>query len=160
MGVHIVKTFRTADGLEWKVSVNALTIKRVMDITGVKLTDIVDKPDQLTAVFSDDIKVVELLAAVVKPQLDERGMVADQFFAGCVGDTIGIAINDALLPEIIDFFREPRRGLLKRAMEKYTAARVSLEEQQIQTASQQLEALDFRGMLSGSECLNTQAPAG
>lgn len=142
------------------MAVNALTIKRVMDITGVKLTDIVDKPDQLTEVFSDDIKVVELLAAVVKPQLDDRGMTVDQFFAGCVGDTIGTAINDALLPEIIDFFREPRRGLLKRAMERYTAARVTVEEQQTQAAQQQLEALDFRGMLSGSESLNTQAPAG
>ena len=62
--------FKTIDGKEWVIDVTYLTVKRVRDLCGVNLLDIcnLDK-ESLSGWVADDLKVLEVVCAVVRPQL-------------------------------------------------------------------------------------------
>lgn len=141
-----MKSFRDTAGTEWKLSVNVLTIKRVLDDTGLRLTDIFSTEQKISQFFSDDVKFCEVLWAIVKPQAEEDGSTAEQFF-GAIDGTVIEAALDALLEEVADFFQEPRRSLLRRVLAKFRVAQEKLTTEGVLAVEKTLETADFETFL-------------
>lgn len=137
-----MKTFRTIDGTEWKVVVTVGTIKRVLDETGLKLTDLFATEAKIGEFFSDDIKFCEVLWSVVRPQADELGRTTDQFFGNIDGTVIEQAV-EALLAEVVDFFQEPRRTLLRKVLTRYQESHRKLQTEGVLAVERLIETTDF-----------------
>lgn len=141
-----MKVFCDTSGTEWKISVNVLTIKRVLEETGLRLTDIFSSEQKISQFFSDDVKFCEVLWAIVKPQADAAGKDAEQFFAAIDGTVIEQALG-ALLEKVADFFQEPRRSLLRRVLAKFRAAQQKLTTEGVLAVEKTLETADFETFL-------------
>lgn len=141
-----MKTFKTNDGFEWQVTVNVGTVKRCMEDTGLKLTDLFSGAAKIDEFFSDDVKFCEVLYSVVRPQAEAAGKNVDAFLAGIDGTVIEGAI-EALLEETADFFREPRKGLLKKVLAKYRTAHDKLKTEGVLAAEKKIEETDFENLL-------------
>lgn len=142
----LMKPFRTADGQEWQIAVNVATVKRCRDLTQIDLLGVVDDQSALQSVFSDHVKFCEVLCSVVRPQLADRGMSDDEFFAQINGAVIEAAA-EALIGEIVDFFQEPRKGLLRKALARYQEAATRVNVRTTQAAEAALDKIDFEQMI-------------
>lgn len=134
--------FSTTDGAEWMVAVNVATVKRVRDLTGVNLLGLVGDQKAVGDLFADDVKFCEVLCAVVRPQLEERGKSDDDFFAAITGEVIEAAA-EALLAEIVNFFQEPKRSLLKKAMAQYQAAFLKVRAEGAAAVEKAMSEIDY-----------------
>jgi hypothetical protein len=148
--------FRTTDGAEWSVSVNVGTIKRVRELTGVNLPSLISDTAAVADVFSDHVRLAEVLAAVVRPQLDAAKKSPDDFFAALDG-TVVEAATEALLREVANFFQEPTRSLLLKAMDKVQEASRQRVEAGAAEALKALEVVD--GLILTSSALSSPASA-
>ena len=142
-----MKTFQTLDGTEWKVAVTVLTIKRVMEETGLKLTDLFANEAKIGEFFSDDVRFAEVVWSVVRPQAEHLGRTPEQFF-GSMDGTVIEAASEALLAETVDFFQEPRRSLLRRVLDKYRASHNKLQTEGVLAVEKKIEEMDFDKLLS------------
>jgi hypothetical protein len=133
-------TFRTTDGADWTIAVNVGVIKRVIEDTGVRLTDIFASDAKVGEFFSDDVKFSEVIWSIVRPQADAKQKTADEFFSVINGAVIEQAA-EAMLTEIVDFFQEPRRTLLRRVLDRFRAAQKRLVTAEYDAASRRLETM-------------------
>jgi flagellar biosynthesis/type III secretory pathway protein FliH len=122
------------------------TVKRVRDLTDVNLLGLVGDQKAVGELFADDVKLCEVLCAVIRPQLEAARKKDDDFFAVIDGQVIETAA-EALLREIVNFFQEPRRTLLKTAMEKYQAAYRKVREEGAAAAEKAMNEIDFETSL-------------
>jgi uncharacterized protein YuzB (UPF0349 family) len=141
-----MKPFQTSDGAKYEIAVNVATVKRVRDLTGINLLGLVGDQKAVSELFEDDVKFCEVLCAVVRPQLEAAGKSDDDFFAAINGDVIETAA-EALLAEIVNFFQEPRRSLLRKAMEKYQTAYRKVRAEGAAAAEKAMETIDFETSL-------------
>lgn len=141
-----MKPFSTNDGTQYEVAVNVATVKRVRDLTGVDLLGLVGDQKAVSDAFADNVRICEVLCAVVRPQLQEAGRSDDDFFATIDGDVIEHA-TEALLAEIVNFFPDPKRTLLKKTLEKYQAALQKVKAEGAAAAEKVMESLDFEASL-------------
>jgi hypothetical protein len=135
--------FIDTQGNAWTVDVNYSSLRRVKGITGIDLTKLVDpKADVLGQLTSDQFILFDCLVAVLQPQLDEKGVTAEQF-----GDALDEESADkaavALIEAIIDFFQEGKRMLLKRAFAKVTSAAQKWQSATIDQALRAVETPEF-----------------
>jgi len=138
--------FRTTDGTEWQVAVNVATVKRVKELTSVNILGLVGDQKAVADLFSDDVKLCEVLCAVIRPQLAAADKTDDDFFSLIDGQVIEHAA-EALLREIVNFFQEPRRTLLKKAMEKYQTAYRKVRDEGAAAAERAMNEMDFETSL-------------
>lgn len=140
-------TFKTLDGKQWLVEMNYLTVKRVRDLCGVNVLDIcnLDK-ESLSGWVADDLKVLEVICAVVRPQLAALDMADEQFFAACDGGVLKEAV-ERLVDQVSDFFQEPRRGLVKKVIAKLRETERKMETAAAKAIDQALESCDFEETL-------------
>jgi len=141
-----MKKFPTRDGAEWTVEVTVGTVKRCLDETGLKLTDLFATDRQAQGFFSDDVQFCLVLAAVIRPQLEAAGKTTDDFLSVLDGTCIEQAV-EALIGEVADFFQEPRKGLLKKMLVKYQAAHAKVRAEDLATAEAKMEAIDFETLI-------------
>ena len=132
-----MKTFTDNKGRIWTLEVTVATVKRVRALCRVDLNSIVEldknnKPsaELLERLSSDPVLLVDVLYAVCKPQADKLGVTDEDFGEAMAGDAIEYATS-ALLEEIIDFFPEAKRLVMRKilsASRKFSdAARKKLE---------------------------------
>lgn len=114
-----MKTFKDSQGREWQVTVNVTTIKRVRDLVKVDLLEVLEGK-LLERLASDPILLVDVLYVVCKPQADKDNVTDESFGAALAGKSIEDATT-AFLEELVDFFPEPRKGLLQKALQKMTS---------------------------------------
>ena len=140
--------FKTKDGRDWVVEVTYLTVKRVRDLCGVNVLDIcnLDK-ESLSGWVSDDLKVLEVICAIVRPQLAAADMSDEEFFAQCDGQVLKDAV-ERLIDEVSDFFQEPRKGLVKKVIAKLRATEKQMEQKAAMAIDQALERCDFEEALA------------
>lgn len=141
-----MKTFKTSDGHEWSIVVNVGTIRRCMHETGLTLTDLFSTEKKVAEFFADDVRFSEVLLSVVRPQLAELGKTDDDFFTAIDGSVIESAA-EALLAEVADFFQEPRKGLLKKAMKKFQEAAARVRNEEIAAVEKELDKMDFQTLI-------------
>jgi hypothetical protein len=102
-----MKTFRDTAGRDWAITVNYSAKERVLEYAKVDLFDL----KVFENLGNDPTKIIDVLYAVCKPDLDTKGLTKAQFVDAIAGDVIAEA-SDALTSEIIDFFPQRRREML------------------------------------------------
>jgi hypothetical protein len=150
--------FKTLDGKEWVVEVTYLTVKRVRDLCGVNVLDIcnLDK-ESLSGWVADDLKVLEVVCAVVRPQLAAVSMADDEFFAACDGQVLKDAV-ERLIDEVSDFFQEPRKGLVKKVIAKLRETERKMEAQAEKAIDEALSQCDFEEALKTHGSSDSTSP--
>ena len=151
--------FKTLDGKEWVIEVTYLTVKRVRDLCGVNVLDIcnLDK-ESLSGWVADDLKVLEVVCAVVRPQLAALDMADDEFFAACDGQVLKEAV-ERLVDQVSDFFQEPRKGLVKKVIAKLRETEKKMEAQAAKAIDAALSQCDFEAALATHGSSGSTSPA-
>jgi hypothetical protein len=109
-----MKTFVDATGKTWTVTINTNAIKRAKETSGVSLVDIVNG-DLYGRLLLDPVLVCDVAYGVCKPEADARKFTREDFNAALVGDAIAAA-RDAILEDLVDFFPNPVRDKIKKAL--------------------------------------------
>lgn len=104
-----MSTFKDAKGREWNISVTVSSIKRVIEGTADKL-NLCDALDGklIVELGNDPLKFCEVLFWLLKPQLDEKGIDADDLADALLGDPLGAAV-DAFCEALTLFFQRPEQ---------------------------------------------------
>lgn len=111
-----MKTFTDNAGRTFTVAVNVDTIKRVRSLTQANLMDAVEGK-LLERLVTDPVLLCDVLYAVCKVEADAKGISDEDFGRAMAGDAIDGATT-ALLEELVDFFPQGKRRVLRKALAK------------------------------------------
>ena len=121
----------------WDVELNVRQMKRVRDILGIDLVNVIQAgkdgavaTDTLDRVANDPILLVDILWVLCEGQAKAAGVTDDDFGSSLAGDSIADATR-AFLDELVDFFPGARRLFLKKAVDlarKYETENLGLLE--------------------------------
>ena len=103
-------------GRTWVVGITVDSIKRVRALTGLDLLQAIDGK-MLETLLADPIKLCDCLYACCKPQADEASISDEDFGRAMAGDALEQGTT-ALLEDLVDFFPQRRRDLLRGALAK------------------------------------------
>ena len=143
-----MRTFTDNTGREWTVAVNVDALKRVQGLIGVNLIEQAIDGKLFTRLAVDPILLCDIIYALCRPQAESAGVSDDEFGRAMGGDAIQFATT-ALLEELVDFFPNPRRNVLRRALAK--SAEIDEERMAlIQTKIDRLQADELSGAGSSS----------
>ena len=113
-----MKTFKDNADRSWDIAINVAAVKRVRDLVGVDLLEIVEGT-LIKKLIRDPILLCDIIYAVCKPQADEREppVTDEEFGRAMAGDAIEHATT-ALLEDLVSFCPSPRdRSNLGRVLE-------------------------------------------
>ena len=117
-----MKSFMDTKNRQWNLAVTVSSVKRVRELLDVDILGLLDDDNKavLRALSTDDIMMVNVIFAIIKPQADELG-IDDVDFGECMaGDAIANAYI-AFTEELANFSRNPNtRRLLGKALAKVT----------------------------------------
>ncbi len=138
-----MKMFTDRQGRSWTIEINYTSLRRVKAATGVDLTRLVDpQSDVMGQLTGDPFVLFDCLVALLQPQLDDKGITAEQF-----GESLDEESADkaavALIEAAIDFFQEGKRMLLKRAFAKVTTAAQRRQTASLDQALRAVESPEF-----------------
>ena len=107
----------------WEVELNVRQMKRVRDVLGIDLVNVIQAgrdgtvaTDTLDRVANDPILLVDILWGLCEGQAKAAGVTDDDFGSSLAGDSIADATR-AFLDELVDFFPGARRLFLKKAVD-------------------------------------------
>jgi hypothetical protein len=112
-----MKSFNDTENRRWDLSLSIATVKRVRNLTDVDLLSILDKPELLSDLAADPVRLVDVLYVVCKPQADAMGVTDEQFGESLDGQSIESA-TECFLEALVDFFPGARRATLKRVLDR------------------------------------------
>lgn len=101
----------------WEVRLTIGSVDRIKDLTKV---DILDEEDT-ARVFQDARLAIAVLVAVIKPQLDAKGITPEAFLDFLDGDACA-AGADALFEAIVNFSRPEQRATRGKIVKKIKEA--------------------------------------
>lgn len=111
-----MKTYKDLKSNTWQVEVTAATVKRVKGFTGVNLPALAANGWAEFGKLADDvIGFLEVMHAVLRPQIESTGVTEEQFLEAHAGDVIQQAAF-ALQEAIVDFFPDPRQREIHRTV--------------------------------------------
>ncbi len=112
-----MKTFKDNAGRTWNIDVNIAAVKRVKSLLGIDLIGVVEGKvlDQLVI---NPVIMCDVVYAICKPDADKQNIDDEKFGCAMAGDVLGHA-TEALLQELVDFFPELERPLLRASKEKF-----------------------------------------
>ncbi|MCP4594504.1 MAG: hypothetical protein GY842_27550 [bacterium] len=111
-----MKTFTDNASRSWTVTINVDAIKRVRDLLGVDLLQIVEGT-LIEKLIRDPVLLCDVVYVVCKPEADQKGVSDEDFGRAMAGDAIEHATK-ALLEELVGFSPSPRdRENLGRVLE-------------------------------------------
>ena len=132
-----MKTFTDNRGRVWEVELNIRQMKRVRDILGIDLVNVISankdgsvSTDTLERVSNDPILLVDILWVLCEGQAKPAGVTDEDFGSSLAGESIEEATR-AFLDELVDFFPGARRLFLKKAVDlarKYETENLGLLE--------------------------------
>ena len=134
-------TFTDTSSRVWTLVINVDVIRRVRALANVNLLDAVDGR-LLERLVTDPVLLCDILFAIVQPDAEQR-KVSDQEFGRALGGDVLDAATTALLEDLVDFFPNAKRTLLRKAMQKLR----NLEEVALQTAHQRLDSPELEARL-------------
>jgi hypothetical protein len=129
-----MKTFTDNTGRVWTVALNVGTLKRVRALCEVDLMQAVEGK-LVEKLIADPVLLCDVLYAVCKEEAEKQNVSDEDFGRGLGGDAIDSATT-ALLEELVDFFPQRRREVLRKALEKMQ----SLQEKSVRAAMVFLES--------------------
>src|SRR5581483_6733624 len=110
-----MRSFKDANGREWRIVVNVRTAKAVKDMAGINLFALFS--DEANRLFGDPISLVNVLYVLCAEQCQAKTISEADFAEALFGDAIEQAAN-ALLEEVRDFFPSSRRKLIQATIDK------------------------------------------
>ena len=132
-----MRQFTDTKDRAWDVELNVRQMKRVRDILGIDLVNVIQAgkdgavaTDTLDRVANDPILLVDILWVLCEGQAKAAGVTDDDFGSSLAGDSISDATR-AFLDELVDFFPGARRLFLKKAVDlarKYETENLGLLE--------------------------------
>lgn len=144
-----MKTFKDTKNRTWEVVINYGSIKRIKDLLGVNILDLIYLDDEtnldvslLNKYAEDIILLIDTLYCICKPQADALGISDVEFGESFSGEEAGKALN-ALVEETINFFQEPKRTLLTKIYTKVNNKETEIQ----QKAMEVLESQEFENKL-------------
>lgn len=140
-------SFTDEKGRAWSVVVTVDTVRRVRQLAGVDLMQVIKGP-LLEELAGDPVRLVDVLFAICKPQAD-AGKVTDQDFGqSLAGDSIDAATM-ALLGAIADFFPSPTRKLLRQLIDAGRASQEKVSALMEHHVSKAIAAMDAAASTPG-----------
>jgi hypothetical protein len=112
-----MKAFNDTKNRRWDLSLSINTVKRVRNLTDVDLLSILDKPELLSDLASDPVRMVDVFYVIIKPQADALNVNDEQFGESLDGEAIEKA-TECFLEALVDFFPGARRATLKRVLDR------------------------------------------
>lgn len=140
-------SFEGIDGTKWSFAVHYGIVQQVLEETGFKLTDLFYDPKAASDLLSDPFRWLKVMFATLRPQATAAGKTFEDFLAG-MDDTVLAKATDALLEAVIDFFQEPRRTLVRRALQKYRSESERLTTAATLVAEKRLEEMDMAAIIA------------
>ena len=137
-----MKTFTDNTGRAWTVVVNVDAIKRVRDLAGVNLLEVVEGK-LIDKLVGDPVLLCDVVYALCKEQADAKSVSDREFGVAMSGDAIDSATG-AVLEELVDFFPQGRRRLLSKALAKLR----KLEHATLEAAEARLDSPELEKRLA------------
>ncbi len=138
-----MKVIRDTQNREWTIDVNFSAIRRVKAATDIDLTKLVEPNDETFKQLTGDLfLLLDVICALLRPQFDERNETPESFGESLDEESAEQAAL-AVLEGTIDFFREQKRILLKRAFSKVTKAADRLRDTSFDQAMKAVETDEF-----------------
>lgn len=112
-----MKTFKDNADRSWTVAINVAAIKRVRDLTGVDLMEVLDG-SLIEKLIRDPVLLCDVIYVVCRPEAEARSVSDEDFGRAMAGDAIEHATT-ALLDELVNFSPNPRdRKSAQRVLQK------------------------------------------
>lgn len=111
-----MQSFKDTEGREWRISVDLGARPRIKARCGFDLLAARDEKTVLNQLF-DMVAAVEILLAVLGPQMDQRQITEQQLLDSINGEALDVAYA-GLLQELADFFRAPTNSHLSTGIRK------------------------------------------
>ena len=138
-----MKVIRDTQGREWTIDVNFSAIRRVKAATDIDLTKLVEPNDETFKQLTRDLFLLfDVICALLGPQFEAKGETPESFGESLDEESAEQAAL-AVLEGTIDFFREQKRMLLKRAFSKVTKAADRLRDTSFDQAMKAVETDEF-----------------
>ena len=129
-----MKVFKDNQNRPWTIVVNVATVKRVRSLLDINLLDVVkldkkDKPniDLLEQLARDPVLLCDVIYCICKPDADAQNISDEDFGMAMSGDAIEHATT-ALLEELVDFFPEAKRLVLRKLMNAGEKVKTRMEK--------------------------------
>ena len=129
-----MKTFKDNADRTWTVTVNVDSIKRVRSLLNIDLMEAVEGK-LIERLIGDPILLCDVIYCVCKEDADAKGITDEEFGRAMAGDAIELATT-ALLEELVDFFPQGKRQLLRKALAKLE----TLQETMLAVVSERLDS--------------------
>lgn len=111
-----MQTFNDNTGRTWSLTINVDAIKRVRGLLDVDLMQAIDGK-LLERLVTDPVLLCDVVYALCKPEADAKSITDEQFGQAMAGDAIDAATT-ALLEELVGFFPQAKRQVLRKALDK------------------------------------------
>lgn len=111
-------TFKDSAGRTWPLHIDVTAIKRVRELVGVDLLKACEG-EVISQLADDPVMLVDVVCALLRPQMDAREITDEQLAEALVGDAIDAA-STALVEDLISFFQAGKRSVLTKLHEKLT----------------------------------------
>jgi hypothetical protein len=129
-----MKCFKDNQNRNWTIVVNVAAVKRVRSLLEINLLDVVkldekNRPnvDLLEQLASDPVLLCDVIYCICKPDADAQNISDEDFGAAMGGDAIEHATT-ALLEELVDFFPEAKRLVLRKLMNAGEKVKLQMEK--------------------------------
>ena len=129
-----MKCFKDNRNRPWTIVVNVAAVKRVRSLLDINLLDVVkldekNRPnvDLLEQLASDPVLLCDVIYCICKPDADVQSISDEDFGSAMGGDAIEHATT-ALLEELVDFFPEAKRLVLRKLMNAGEKVKLRMEK--------------------------------
>lgn len=136
-----MKTFKDNADRTWTVTVNVDAIKRVRSLLNIDLMEAVEGK-LIERLIGDPVLLCDVIYCVCKEDADAKGITDEEFGRAMAGDAIELATT-ALLEELVDFFPQGKRQLLRKALAKLE----TLQETMLAVVSERLDSPELDAQL-------------
>ena len=136
-----MKTFKDNADRTWTVTVNVDAIKRVRSLLSIDLMEAVEGK-LIERLIGDPVLLCDVIYCVCKEDADAKGITDEEFGRAMAGDAIELATT-ALLEELVDFFPQGKRQLLRKALAKLE----TLQEAMLAVVSERLDSPELDAQL-------------
>ena len=139
-----MSSFQDGNGFQWTLTLNVPVMKRVKELTGVDLGELLGtNPENLAGLLSNPITFVDVLFAMVKPQADAAQITDEQFGAALTADSFEQAA-ETFVDAIIDFSPRRQAAILRQKV----AQQMMIQDTELRKAEQTLSksATNKRGL--------------
>ena len=136
-----MKTFKDNADRTWTVTVNVDAIKRVRSLLSIDLMEAVEGK-LIERLIGDPVLLCDVIYCVCKEDADAKGITDEEFGRSMAGDAIELATT-ALLEELVDFFPQGKRQLLRKALAKLE----TLQEAMLAVVSERLDSPELDAQL-------------